>query len=81
MGSLFGIVCIALVVGWVARALHPRGRALPLKKTLLWSIVGSVAVEWFGPFLGIFKEGQMLAWMCSTLGAVAAVVFLAKFQK
>jgi uncharacterized membrane protein YeaQ/YmgE (transglycosylase-associated protein family) len=65
---------IGLVVGFVARALHPGKDNLGLIMTAILGIAGSFAATFLGQALGLYKQGQNAGFIMSVIGAVILLV-------
>lgn len=75
------VALIGLVIGFVARALHPGKDNIGFLMTAVLGIAGSFAATFLGQAVGWYKEGQEAGFIMSVLGAVILLViygFIAK---
>ncbi len=64
------IALIGLVIGFIARALHPGEDKFGFLMTAALGIGGSFAATFFGQAIGWYKEGQNAGFIMSVLGAI-----------
>lgn len=74
MGSILSMVVIGLVVGFVARALHPGKESIGFLMTAVLGVGGSLFASFAGQFLGLYKDGQTAGWIASIIGAIVLLV-------
>lgn len=75
------LAIIGLVVGFIARALHPGKDSISMLMTAVLGIAGSFAATFLGQAIGLYKEGQNAGFIMSVIGAVVLLVvygFIAK---
>ncbi len=70
MLSILGTIIVGLVVGLIARALHPGKDGLGLIMTALLGIAGSFLAKYAGVATGLYKDGDAAGWIASIAGAV-----------
>ena len=80
MGILWTIL-IGLVVGVIAKFLHPGKEDLGLIMTALLGIAGSVVASFLGQFLGIYRAGQGAGFIGAILGAILILFIYTKLRK
>lgn len=73
MWDLIVILFVGLIVGLIARALHPGRQKLGLILTALLGIGGSVLASLVGRFMGWYGPGATAGWIASVLGAVVVL--------
>jgi uncharacterized membrane protein YeaQ/YmgE (transglycosylase-associated protein family) len=74
MGSLFITALVGLVVGYIARALHPGKDNIGFIMTAILGIGGSFLAQYAGAALGWYKQGQAAGWIASVVGAIILLV-------
>jgi len=75
------VALIGLVIGLIARALHPGKDDIGFLMTAVLGIGGSFAASFLGQAIGLYKEGQNAGFIMSVLGAIILLVvygFIAK---
>ena len=80
MGILWTIL-IGLVVGVIAKFLHPGKEDLGLIMTALLGIAGSVVASFLGQFLGIYHAGQGAGFIGAIVGAILILFVYTKLKK
>lgn len=70
MLSLLGTIIVGLVVGLIARAVHPGKDQLGIIMTALLGVAGSFVANYAGTALGWYKPGDAAGWIASVVGAV-----------
>ncbi len=80
MGIIWTIL-IGLVVGIIAKFLHPGKEDLGLIMTAVLGIAGSVVASFLGQFLGFYRAGQGAGFIGAILGAILILFIYTKFKK
>ena len=80
MGILWTIL-IGLIVGVIAKFLHPGKEDLGLIMTALLGIAGSVVASFLGQFLGIYHAGQGAGFIGAIVGAILILFLYTKLKK
>ena len=80
MLSILGTLLVGLVVGFIARALHPGKDDLGLIMTALLGVAGSFVASYAGTALGWYKQGDAAGWIASVVGAIV-LLFVFQFIK
>lgn len=70
MLSLLGTLIVGLVVGLIARAVHPGKDSLGIILTALLGIAGSFLASYAGAAMGWYQQGDAAGWIASVVGAV-----------
>lgn len=70
---MLGIFFVGLVVGLVARSLHPAGRTMTIALALLLGGVGALISFYGGRALRLFVDGQLSGWTAAIVGAAVVV--------
>ena len=70
MLSLLGTLIVGLIVGLIARALHPGKDSMGIILTALLGIAGSFVASYAGAALGWYRQGDAAGWIASVIGAV-----------
>ena len=71
MLSLLGTLIVGLVVGLIARAVHPGKDSLGIILTALLGIAGSFLASYAGAAMGWYQQGDAAGWIASVVGAVS----------
>ena len=74
MLSLIGTLIVGLVVGLIARALHPGKDDLGIIMTALLGVAGSFLANYAGSALGWYKPGDTAGFIAAVVGAVVLLV-------
>lgn len=80
MFSIFGTLLVGLVVGFIARALHPGKDDLGWIMTALLGVAGSFVASYAGMALGWYKQGDVVGWIASVVGAIG-LLFIFRMVK
>jgi uncharacterized membrane protein YeaQ/YmgE (transglycosylase-associated protein family) len=78
--SVIGTILIGLIVGLVARLLHPGRDRLGLIMTTLLGIAGAMLATYGGQFLGIYHAGETAGFIGAVVGAVILLFVFAKLK-
>lgn len=70
MLSLLGTLIVGLIVGLIARAVHPGKDSMGLILTALLGIAGSFLASYAGAAMGWYRQGDVAGWIASVVGAV-----------
>jgi uncharacterized membrane protein YeaQ/YmgE (transglycosylase-associated protein family) len=68
------MIVIGLVVGVVAKFLHPGKENMGMIMTILLGIAGSFLATHLGSFLGLYKQGETAGFIMSVIGALVLLV-------
>ena len=79
--SLIHTILIGLVVGVVARFLHPGKDDIGLIMTALLGIAGSMVASFGGQFLGIYRAGQGAGFIGAVVGAIILLAVYTKMKQ
>jgi uncharacterized membrane protein YeaQ/YmgE (transglycosylase-associated protein family) len=74
MGSMLMTALVGLVVGYIARALHPGKDNIGFIMTAVLGIGGSFLAQYAGAALGWYKQGETSGWIASVVGAIILLV-------
>ena len=80
MGIIWTIL-IGLVVGIIAKFLHPGKEDLGIVMTAILGVAGSVVASFLGQFLGIYHAGQGAGFIGAIVGAVLILFVYTKLKK
>ena len=72
--GIIGTILIGLIVGLVARLLHPGKDGLGIIMTSLLGIAGSLVATYGGQALGIYHAGEGAGFLGAVIGAVLITV-------
>ncbi|AVR88151.1 GlsB/YeaQ/YmgE family stress response membrane protein [Thauera aromatica] len=79
--GIIGTILIGLIIGLVARLLHPGRDGLGLIMTALLGIGGSMLATFGGQFLGIYQVGQPAGFIGAVVGAVVILFVVSRLRK
>ena len=79
--GIIATIFIGLIVGLVARLLHPGKDELGLIMTALLGIAGSVLASYGGQFLGIYQAGEVAGFVGAVVGAVLILFVVGRLRK
>ena len=74
MMSFIGTFFVGLVVGFIARMLKPGDDKMGWIMTGVLGIAGSFFAQFAGTALGLYKQGDLVGWIASVIGAVILLV-------
>ncbi|TVO53055.1 MULTISPECIES: GlsB/YeaQ/YmgE family stress response membrane protein [Denitromonas] len=80
MGILWTIL-IGLLVGVVAKFIHPGKENLGLVMTALLGIAGSMVASFGGQVLGIYRAGQGAGFLGALIGAVLILFIYTRIKR
>lgn len=78
--SVIGTILIGLIVGLIARLLHPGRDRLGLFMTTLLGIAGAMVATYGGQFLGIYRAGETAGFVGAVVGAVILLFVFTKMK-
>ncbi|MBN8440811.1 MAG: GlsB/YeaQ/YmgE family stress response membrane protein [Thauera sp.] len=79
--SIIGTIFIGLIVGLVARLLHPGKDGLGLIMTALLGIAGAMVATYGGQMIGIYQAGQPAGFVGAVVGAFVILFIVARLKK
>ncbi len=79
--SIIYTILVGLIVGLVARLLHPGKEGLGLIMTALLGIAGSLVATYGGEFLGIYEAGEGAGFIGAVVGAFLILFFVSRLKK
>ena len=79
--SIIAAILIGLIVGLVARLLHPGKDGLGLIMTALLGIAGSMLASYGGQFIGIYHAGEVAGFIGAVVGAVLILFIVTRLRK
>ncbi|MBT0961952.1 GlsB/YeaQ/YmgE family stress response membrane protein [Denitromonas iodatirespirans] len=79
--GIIGTILIGLVVGLLARWLHPGHDRLGLIMTALLGIAGSVLATFAGQALGLIRMGQPAGFLGALIGAVVILFVYTRIKR
>jgi uncharacterized membrane protein YeaQ/YmgE (transglycosylase-associated protein family) len=72
--SYIWMVVIGLIVGVIAKFVHPGKENMGMLMTILLGIGGSVVATMGGKFVGLYKEGETAGFIMSVIGALILLI-------
>ncbi len=79
--GIIGTILIGLIVGFVARLLHPGKDGLGIIMTSLLGIAGSLVATYGGQALGIYHAGEGAGFIGAVIGAVVILFVVTRLKK
>ena len=79
--GIIATIFIGLIVGLVARLLHPGKDGLGLIMTALLGIAGSMLATYGGQFLGIYRAGEPAGFIGAVIGAIVILFVVTRLKK
>ena len=79
--GIIGTILIGLIVGFVARLLHPGKDGLGIIMTSLLGIAGSLVATYGGQALGIYHAGEGAGFLGAVIGAVVILFVVTRLNK
>ncbi len=68
------MVLIGLVVGILAKLLHPGKENMGIVMTTILGVAGSLVATFLGRLVGFYKEGEAAGFLMAVVGAVVLLV-------
>lgn len=78
--SLISTIFIGLLVGVVARLLHPGKDSLGLIMTVLLGVGGSMLASYGGQAIGIYRAGEGAGFIGAVVGAILILFIFTRFK-
>ena len=79
--GIIGTILIGLIVGFVARLLHPGKDGLGIIMTSLLGIAGSLVATYGGQALGIYYANEGAGFLGAVVGAVVILFVVTRLKK
>ncbi len=79
--GILGTVVVGLIVGLIARALHPGRDSMGIIMTIILGIAGALLARYVGQFLHLYTEGQSAGWIASIIGAIVLLVIYGAIKR
>ena len=79
--GIIGTIVVGLVVGLIARALHPGRDSMGIIVTIILGIGGALLAKYVGQFLHLYAEGQSAGWIASVIGAIVLLVIYGAIKR
>ena len=79
--GIIGTILIGLIVGFVARLLHPGKDGLGIIMTSLLGIAGSLVATYGGLALGIYHANEGAGFLGAVVGAVVILFVVTRLKK
>ena len=71
--SIIGTLFIGLIVGLVARFIKPGNDGMGWIMTIVLGIIGSLAADYGGQAMGLYRPGESAGWIASIIGAIVVL--------
>ncbi|MCU1234560.1 MAG: Transglycosylase associated protein [Candidatus Solibacter sp.] len=81
MFGILGWIIFGLIVGLIARLLHPGRDPGGFVVTAILGILGSLLGGFIGRVLGLYREGEAGGLLMSVLGAIILLVIYHRFSR
>lgn len=79
--SIIGTIIIGLIVGLIARLLHPGKDGVGLIMTALLGIAGAMLATFGGQAIGIYQAGQPAGFVGAVVGAIIILVVVTRLKR
>ncbi len=79
--SILYTILIGLIVGLIARFLHPGKDGLGLIMTTLLGIGGAMLATYGGQLIGIYQAGQAAGLIGAVIGAIVILFIVSRLKK
>ena len=79
--GIFSMIILGLVVGVVARLLHPGKESMGFFMTVLLGVAGSFSAGVVGQYFGWYQMGEGAGFVGSVIGAIILLVIYGKIRK
>ncbi len=79
--GIFSMIILGLVVGVVARLLHPGKESMGFFMTILLGVAGSFSAGVVGQYFGWYQMGEGAGFVGSVIGAIILLVIYGKIRK
>lgn len=79
--SIIGTIIIGLIVGLIARLLHPGKDGLGLIMTALVGIAGAMLATFGGQAIGIYQAGQPAGFIGAVIGAIIILFIVSRLKR
>ena len=79
--GIISTILLGLVVGVVARFLHPGKERMGLFMTILLGLAGSFSAGMVGQYFGWYRIGEMAGFIGSVIGAIVLLVIYGAIRK
>lgn len=79
--SIIGTIIIGLIVGLIARLLHPGKDGLGIILTALLGIAGSLVATYGGQAVGIYHAGETAGFIGAVIGAILILFIVSRVRK
>lgn len=79
--SIIGTIIIGLIVGLIARLLHPGKDGLGIILTALLGIAGSLLATYGGQAVGFYHAGETAGFIGAVLGAIAILFIVTRMRR
>ncbi|ALS59306.1 MULTISPECIES: GlsB/YeaQ/YmgE family stress response membrane protein [Pandoraea] len=79
--GIIGTIVVGLIVGLIARALHPGRDSMGIIMTIILGIAGALLARYVGQFLHLYTEGQSAGWIASIIGAIVLLVIYGAIKR
>ena len=79
--GIFSMIILGLVVGVVARLLHPGKESMGFFMTILLGVAGSFSAGVVGQYFGWYQMGEGAGFDGSVIGAIILLVIYGKIRK
>jgi uncharacterized membrane protein YeaQ/YmgE (transglycosylase-associated protein family) len=79
--GIIGTIIIGLIVGLIARLLHPGKDGLGLIMTALLGIAGAMLATFGGQAIGIYQAGQPAGFIGAVIGAIIILFIVSRLKR
>ena len=79
--GILSTLFLGLLIGVVARFLHPGKENMGFFMTILLGVAGSFAAGYVGQFFGWYQVGEGAGFLASVVGAIVLLVIYGKIRQ
>jgi len=79
--SIIGTIIIGLIVGLIARLLHPGRDGIGIIMTTLLGIAGAMLATYGGHLLGLYRPGEPAGFIGAIIGAIIILFVVTRLRR
>jgi uncharacterized membrane protein YeaQ/YmgE (transglycosylase-associated protein family) len=79
--SIIGTIVIGLIVGLIARLLHPGRDGIGIIMTTLLGIAGAMLATYGGQLLGLYRSGEPAGFIGAIIGAILILFVVTRLRR
>ena len=79
--AIIGTIIIGLIVGLIARLLHPGRDGIGIIMTTLLGIAGAMLATYGGRLLGLYRPGEPAGFIGAIIGAIVILFVVTRLRR